>query len=78
MSSLTHQAKCYPSLRPQLLVTEAFLKLFPKTKTLIEKIKIPHCYILYICLLITLLLKFVINVGLNGCSYHSIGPQYLA
>ena len=40
-----------------------------------EKIKIPHCYILYICLLINLLLKFVINIGLNGCSYHSIGPQ---
>ena len=59
MSSLTHQAKCYPSLRPHLLVTEAFLKLFPKTKTLIEKIKIPHCYILYM---------FVDNPALEVCN----------
>ena len=70
MSSLTHQAKCYLSLRPPLPVTESFLKSFPKMKALIEKIKIPYLYILYIFLLIALILKFVINVGLHGCSSH--------
>lgn len=77
MSSLTHQAKCYLSLRPPLPVTEALLKSFPKMKTLIEKIKIPYLYIIYIFLLRAMILKFVIKLAYMAAHPTKLGLSTL-